>query len=170
MARLLGVAEFIIRMFLSIAMAALVVMMMTIVSDVFMRFAFNAPITGSYDVVEFSLIVAVFYSLGAVITGLHEILIDLIDHLVRPRTVLLLQRVSALLSAAILVFIFLSMLTPAMQSYQYGEMRLELNMPTWIMWVVALVGMAGGVLASIVKLLKPTPVTSSDDIQQDVAT
>lgn len=169
MSGLLGVAESIIELFLSIAMAALVVMMFAIVADVFMRFAFNAPITGSYDVVEFSLIIAVFYSLGAVILGLHEILIDLIDHLVAPKTVLILQRISALLSAGILIFIFLSMLTPALQSYQYGEMRLELQMPTWIMWAVALVGMAGGVLASVLKLFKPAPANPPHEIHRDVS-
>lgn len=155
MTRLLDLAALIINGFLSIAMVALLVMMLTIVCDVFMRYVFNTPITGAYDIVEISLIIVVFYSLGAIIISLQEILIDLIDHLVSPRTVVFLQRFSALLSTAILIFIFVSMMTPAIQSYQYGEMRLELNMPTWIMWAIALVGMANGVLASLVKLITP---------------
>lgn len=152
MSRLLGAAHRILYGFLLIAMAALLVMMMTIVADVFMRFAFNSPITGSYDVVEICLVVAVFYSLGSVIAGAHEISIDIIDQLVSPSIVLVLRRMTALLSAAVLVFIFVSMLTPALQSYQYGEIRLELDMPVWIVWVIALVGMCGGVLASLIAL------------------
>ena len=155
MIRLLSLSAQIIRVFLGISMAALMVMMLAIVADVFMRFAFNAPITGVYDIVEISLVIAVFYSLGAVISGLHEILIDLIDHMVSAKIVLFLQRLSAVLSALVLIFIFTSMITPAMQSYQYNELRLELNMPTWIMWAIALIGMAGGVMASIVKVFKP---------------
>ena len=145
-------AHYILRGFLIIAMAALLVMMMAIVSDVFMRFAFNDPLTGAYDVVEICLVVAVFYSLGSVIVGAHEIVIDIIDHMAPPVVVGMLRRAAALLSAAILVFIFVSMLVPAQQSYQYGEIRLELDMPVWIVWVIALVGMSGGVLASILCL------------------
>lgn len=155
MTKLIGFANLIIRIFLALAMAALVVMMMTIVLDVFMRFVFNSPITGSYDVVEISLVVAVFYSLGAVIAGLHEILIDLIDYMVPATFVVFLQRLAAFLAFLVLLFIFVSMLTPAIQSYNYGEMRLELNIPAWTIWAIALVGMAGGVLASLVKLIKP---------------
>lgn len=130
-------------------------MMMATVVDVFMRYVFNAPVTGTYDVVEICLVITVFYSLGAVISGVNEILIDLIDQLVSTPVLTFLKRASALLSCAVLIFIFVSMVTPAIQSHQYGEMRLELNMPSWIVWVIALIGMSGGVMASIVNLLHP---------------
>lgn len=147
------ISNYIIRGFLAIAMAALFVMMMAIVADVFMRYVFNSPITGTYDVVEISLVVTVFYSLGAVIAGLHEIVIDIIDQLVSSRLVLVFKRMAATLSASVLIFIFISMLTPAMQSYQYGEVRLELSLPVWIVWTIALVGMCGGILASLLRML-----------------
>lgn len=155
MLRFYSAAYIIIRFFLHIAMAALFVMMMATVVDVFMRYAFNSPVTGTYDVVEICLVIAVFYSLGAVISGVNEILIDLVDQLVTPFVLTLLKRIAALFSCAVLVFIFVSMITPAMQSHRYGEMRLELNMPSWIVWVIALIGMSGGVLASIVNLFHP---------------
>jgi TRAP-type C4-dicarboxylate transport system permease small subunit len=146
-------SDYLIRGFLAIAMAALLVMMMAIVADVFMRYVFNSPITGTYDVVEICLVVIVFYSLGAVIAGLHEIVIDIIDQLVSTHRVTLLKRCAASLSAAVLIFIFIAMLKPAMQSYQYGEVRLELNLPVWIIWSIALIGMCGGILASLIRIL-----------------
>lgn len=155
MLRFYSFAYTIIRLFLHIAMAALFVMMMATVVDVFMRYAFNSPVTGTYDVVEICLAITVFYSLGAVISGVNEILIDLIDQMVSSSVLMILKRIAALLSCAVLIFIFVSMITPAMQSHQYGEMRLELNMPNWIVWVIVLIGMSGGVLASIVNLLHP---------------
>jgi TRAP-type C4-dicarboxylate transport system permease small subunit len=155
MPRLHAFTDFVVRGFLYIAMAALFAMMMIIVCDVFMRFSFNTPITGAYDVVEICLVVTIFYSLGTVILGAHEILIDLIDQLVSRNAVRLLRRGVALLSAAVLIFIFVSMLIPAIQSYQYNEMRLELDMPVWIVWVIALIGMCGGVLASLINLVRP---------------
>ena len=163
MARFITYSHSIIRAFLGLAMGALGVMMMTIVFDVFMRFAFNSPVTGSYDIVEICLAIAVFYSLGAVIIGAHEIVIDLIDQVAPPPFVTVLQRVAAFASAVVLIFMLVSMITPAMQSYQYGEIRLELNLPVWIVWTIALVGMSGGVLASIVNVLQPVKPSIRQD-------
>lgn len=155
MSTLIATARFVIRAYLGVAMAAMAVMMMTIVVDVFMRYAFNSPVVGAFDVVEICLIVAVFYSMGAAISGSHEIVIDLVDQAVPPSVVRLLRRIAGLLSVAILLFIFISMLPPAVQSYQYGEVRLEMNVPVWIVWVIALIGMCGGLLASVLNVLKP---------------
>ncbi|MEP1206097.1 MAG: TRAP transporter small permease subunit [Rhizobiaceae bacterium] len=155
MSKLRTAIDLIIKAYLGVAMAALFAMMMTIVVDVFMRYVFNAPVVGAFDIVEICLVVAVFYSMGAAISGFHEIVIDLVDQLAAKWLVDALIRLAALLSAAALVFIFMSMLTPAMQSYQYGEMRLELKMPVWIVWAVALVGMCGGLMASIANVISP---------------
>jgi TRAP-type C4-dicarboxylate transport system permease small subunit len=89
------IAHSILRGFLLTAMASLFVMMMAIVCDVFMRFLFNAPITGTYDVVEICLVITVFYSLGSVIIGAHEIAIDIVDQIVSPKVVVLLRRAAA---------------------------------------------------------------------------
>jgi len=142
----------ILRALLAIAMTALFLMMLVIVADVAMRFAINKPLTGAYDGVEILLVISVFYGLPAVIAGRHEIIIDLIDHFVPPGFVEFLRRFSSLLSALILGFMFLSMIDPARQAYLYGDLKLELNLPVWIVWVIALGGMAGGVLASILNL------------------
>lgn len=160
-------SDYLIRFFLAIAMAALLLMMLSIVADVFMRYVFNSPITGTYDVVEIALVVAVFYSLGAVISGLHEIVIDVIDQLVSTRLVIFFKRLAATLSAAVLIFIFISMIKPAMQSWQYGEMRMELNMPVWIVWVIALTGMCGGILASVLRMLGHDRQTASSDVAEN---
>lgn len=163
MSGIFAFANFIIRAFLAIAMAALFVMMMTIVVDVSMRYAFNAPVIGAFDLVEICLVVTVFYSMGAAISGAHEIVIDLVDQVASPEWVAFLCRAAAILSAAILLFIFISMLAPAIQSFQYGEIRLELKIPVWIIWAIALVGMCGGLLASIMNVLRP-PTGKSDPL------
>ena len=156
MSLFLASARYIIRVYLGVAMTALVVMMLTIVVDVFMRYTFNAPVVGAFDVVEICLVVAVFYGMGAAIAGFHEIVIDLVDQVAPAGMVRFLCRLAGVLSSAILIFIFVSMLTPASQAYQYGDMRLELKIPVWTIWVIALVGMCGGVLASIVNVLQPS--------------
>ena len=162
MSMFLSIARFAIRAYLGIAMAALAVMMMAIVFDVFMRYTFNSPVAGTFDVVEICLVITVFYSMGAAISGFHEIVIDLVDQIAPPRLVRLLYRFAGLLSLAVLLFVFVSMLTPARQSYQWGEMRLELDMPVWIVWVIALVGMCGGLLGSLVNVLQPQGTGKAD--------
>ena len=155
MPKLFKVADAVIRAYLAIAMAALFVMMMSIVIDVFMRYTFNAPVVGTFDVVEICLVVAVFFSMGAAISGMHEIVIDLVDQVAPTWLVVFLTRAAAILSAVVLLFIFASMISPAIQSYRYGEIRLELKIPVWIVWAIALVGLFGGLLASIMNVLRP---------------
>ena len=150
-------ARLVIRVYLGVAMTALAVMMLTIVADVFMRYTFNAPVVGAFDVVEICLVMAVFYGMGAAIAGFHEIVIDLIDQVAPAGLVIVLYGLAGFLSAVVLIFIFVSMLTPATQAFQYGDMRLELKIPVWTIWAIALVGMCGGVLASIVNVLAPPP-------------
>jgi TRAP-type C4-dicarboxylate transport system permease small subunit len=169
MLKLVALANLTIRVFLAVAMAALFLMMMTIVVDVFMRYAFNAPVVGAFDVVEICLVVAVFYSMGAAISGFHEIVIDIVDQFASPKAVAFLTRLAGLLSAAVLLFIFVSMLTPAAQSYQYGEMRLELKIPVWTVWAIALVGMCGGLLASILNVLRPLSVSETEPLSETEA-
>lgn len=154
MQKFLAFTDLVAKAFLALAMVALCVMMLAIVADVFMRYAFNAPITGTIDVVEICLSITIFYSLGAVICGAREIVIDVIDHFVGPSIVKWLARLAGVISTFILMFIFYSMLTPARESYQYAEIRLELQLPVWTVWVVALIGLSGGVLASIANIFR----------------
>ena len=161
MATFIAIARGVIRVYLGVAMVALIVMMMSIVVDVFMRYTFNSPVQGTFDLVEICLAVTVFYGMGAAIAGFHEIVIDLIDHAVPPAAVRLLCRIAGVLSFLVLLFIFKSMITPAIQSWQYNEMRLELKIPNGLVWTIALVGMFGGLLASLVNVLQPRQINSA---------
>jgi TRAP-type C4-dicarboxylate transport system permease small subunit len=138
---------------LKAAMLALVVMMLVVVADVFMRYAFNAPIRGSYDIVEICLVIFVFFGIPSVIAERQEIVIDLIDGLAPKGLVRLFSAIAAVLAAAVLIFIFWSMLRPATDAYRYGDVRLELNLPVWIIWAIALTGFAGAILAALSAVL-----------------
>ena len=153
--RFSAILEFIFELELRIAMLALVAMMLVVVADVFMRYVFNAPIRGSFDLVEIFLAVMVFFGMAGVIRRGQELVIDLIDGLLSARVIRRLVAVASALSAIVLSFIFWSMLGPAKDAYNYGDLRLELNLPVWIIWVLTLVGLSGGVLASLAVLLLP---------------
>lgn len=153
--RLYTILEFIFELELRIAMLALITMMLVVVVDVFMRYVFNAPIRGSFDTVEICTAIMVFFGMASVIYRSQEIVIDLIDGFVSREFIRKLVAFAGVLSAIALSFIFWSMLSPAMDAYNYGDVKLELNLPVWIIWVLTLVGLSGAVLASLAVMLKP---------------
>lgn len=140
---------------LGISMLSLMVMMLDVVADVFMRFVFNSPIQGSFDIVGICLVIMVFFGMGRVISGGHEIVIDFIDEFVPSKVARILVSIAGFLTAGLLVFIIYSMISPAIEAYNYGDIKLELNFPVWIIWAFALIGIAGAVLASLKSILKP---------------
>lgn len=136
-----------------IASAALVVMMLVVVSDVVLRAAFNTPVQGAYDVVSIALLVMVCFGTGPVIVKRGEILIDLIDTAVGPRGVRLLGAIGSILSFAVITFIAWSMINPARDAWRWGGYSLELGVPQWALWALAFVGLAGILWAAIVQVL-----------------
>lgn len=150
--RLPRILRSIFEMQLKLSMFALVAMMLIIVADVFMRYAFNAPIPGSYDLVGIALAIMVFFGLAQVISDRAEITIDIIDNLSSPAFVRLLKFIAGLAAFGILVFVFWSMVGPMLSAYRYGDRSLELNLPVWLIWVVSLVGLSGAILAAFLTL------------------
>ena len=150
---------------LRLAALALIVMMLVTVADVFLRYVFNRPIPGSYDLVESTLVVFVFHGLSAVFLSRQNIQIDLIDSLVGRRAVILLTKLSDLLSIFALGLLGWAMITPALQAYLYGDRKPELGLPIYVLWIFALAGLAGAMLcafASLVGRALPSPSESPE--------
>jgi TRAP-type C4-dicarboxylate transport system permease small subunit len=145
------------RLLLILPIAALVMMMMITVADVFMRYVFNAPIGGTYDLVEVCLLISVYLALPAVILEAQPIVINLIDGLVPPGAVAALKAIAALTAITILCFMFWSMLNPAKEAYEFGDVKPELGFPLWILWVFALFGILNSIAAAIVTLFDTWP-------------
>jgi hypothetical protein len=62
-------------------------------------------------------------------------------------------RVSDGLTIIVLAAYAYAMITPALQAYSYGDRKLELQVPIYVLWIAALSGMAGAILCSIGTLL-----------------
>jgi TRAP-type C4-dicarboxylate transport system permease small subunit len=134
---------------LRVASGALTLMMLVIVLDVALRFLLNSPLRGSYDLVEILLLVTILFGLPRIFADGGHIVIELIDHVLPFSAPATLARIAAVLSVGALLFIFYAMLAPTWSAFQYGDRSLELNLPEWIVWVVALIGVAGSIAASI---------------------
>jgi len=155
--RLLVIADRLQRVQLWLAALALVILMMITVADVTLRYLFNSPVRGSYDMVESMLLVFVFNGMAAGFFLRRHVVIDLIDAAVGRRGAIVLIRIADVLSVICLALLMWAMLQPAMQAYDYGDRKLELNLPIYVLWVVALAGLAGTLICALIALWSPTP-------------
>ena len=134
---------------LRLAVLALVIMMMVTIVDVSMRYGFNRPVSGSYDLVECMLVVLVFHGMAAVFLRRQNIVIDVVDYMVGARTVRALVIMADVLSVVGLLLLTWAMIGPALQAYQYGDRKLELALPLYVLWIVALTGVLGTILCAV---------------------
>jgi TRAP-type C4-dicarboxylate transport system permease small subunit len=156
--RLIGAADRLQRFQLWLAALAMVVLMLVTVCDVFLRYLFNSPIRGSYDAVESLLLVFVFNAIAAAFFGRRHVVIDLLDPALGPRGTAVLIRVADLLAVLCLGLMMWAMLTPAQQAFDYGDVKLELRLPIYVLWAVALAGLAGTMVCAVATLFMPAKV------------
>jgi TRAP-type C4-dicarboxylate transport system permease small subunit len=152
-AHLVAWADRLQRVQLWLAASALVILMAVTVLDVFLRYLFKSPVRGSYDIVEVMLLVFVFNGMSAAFFDRRNIVIDVIDYAIGPRGAAILIRIADLLSVICLGLLFWAMLGPAVQAYQYGDRKMELSLPLYVMWAVALAAMAGTMFCAIVVMV-----------------
>jgi len=154
--RLLVIADRLQRVQLWLSALALVILMMITVADVTLRYLLNSPVRGSYDMVESMLLVFVFNGMAAGFFMRRHVVIDLIDSAVGRRGTIVLIRIADILSVVCLALLMWAMLGPATQAYDYGDRKLELNLPIYVLWIVALVGLAGTLICAVIAIWSPT--------------
>ncbi len=147
---------------LRLASVALIIMMVATLADVSLRYLFNSPIRGTYELVEAMMAVFVFNGMSTAFLQRRNIAIDLIDNFAHRYVVTALIRLSDVLSVVTLAGFGYAMITPALQSFSYGEIKMELQVPIWWFWAAALIGMAGAILCAIGALIAP-PDTHHDE-------
>ncbi len=148
---------------LRLASIALIVIMLATLADVFMRYVFNNPIRGVYEFVEAMMVLFVFNGMSTAFLQRRNIVIDLIDSVVPRVVVTALSRLADLLTVVTIVMFAYAMIKPAMQSYAYGEVKLELQVPIWWFWALALIGIAGAILCAAGTLIAPPPKPRHDN-------
>jgi TRAP-type C4-dicarboxylate transport system permease small subunit len=133
---------------LTLAMLALLAMGAVTVSDVFLKYVFNRPVVGAYDLVESLLPVVIFYGLPATLLRRQSIVIDLIDHVGGPHWTRPLIAIADAVVLAMLVLIAWAFLAPAKLAFDYGDRKIELGLPIAAIWAAVIVGMIGVILAA----------------------
>lgn len=142
----------------AVAVVALMTMVLAVVADVAMANLFKRPMSGTFDLVETTLVVLVFMGFPATFLRSGHIAVDVVDHFVAPSAVARLKLLAAAVTLAFLLFLAWQMLTPALDAFKFGERKQELGLPLWLLWVPMIVGivLSAVALAAVVHAaLKP---------------
>ena len=124
------------------------------VADVVLRTFFSLPIPGMLELIELGLACTIFIALPAVFLRDEHLVVDVIDHLVRPGVVRLLDLVGALVSLGVLVVMAWQMLPLARTMHEFGDVTSDLSIPKIWYWIPVLVGVIASALATLVFILR----------------
>ena len=138
---------------LMLAMLALLVMGIVTVSDVFLKYVFNRPIVGAYDLVESLLPVVIFFGLPATLLRRQSVVIDLIDHVAGPSRTRALITASDVVVLGMLAMMLWAFVAPARQAFEYNDRKIELGIPIAAIWAVVIVGMVGVICAATANVI-----------------
>jgi TRAP-type C4-dicarboxylate transport system permease small subunit len=142
------------RWFGYVAAVFLVAMMLITVTDVLLRSLFSIPIFGTFELVELGLVATIFLAVPATFLRDENVVVDLIDHLIPAGGIRWLRLLGLLLSLIFLAVMLWRMWQPALDTLEFGDQTLSLEIPKLVHWLPILFGVACTLIAVIVVLLR----------------
>ena len=135
------------RLLTRVAAVFLAAMVAINIVDVGLRSGFNAPIFGTYEIVELMLAAVAFLAIPeAFLRGKH-ITIELIDQVVSERVSDWLRVFGTLVAIVFMALLAYHMLQPALDYIQLNEVTVDLQIPLIWKAVLILLGVAASVIA-----------------------
>lgn len=149
-----SVPNFFAKLFGTIAALFLAAMMLLTVADVLLRSFFNYPIRGMLELIELGLACTIFVALPAVFLRDEHLVVDVIDKMVKPSTVRLLDLAGALLSLAVLSVMAWQMVPLARSMQEFGDVTSDLSIPKIYYWIPVLLGVVASALATLAFIVR----------------
>jgi TRAP-type C4-dicarboxylate transport system permease small subunit len=131
---------------LGVAASAILFGMMTLTFvDVILRYVFNRPLRGGFEVTELLLLVLIFAGLPLVTHANEHVTMDLIDRWLTPRARLLLARAMEAVSAALMFALTWFMWIKATRVAGYGDTTdvLRIAVAPFVYFMVAMILLSG---------------------------
>jgi TRAP-type C4-dicarboxylate transport system permease small subunit len=132
-----------------VAALALVAMIFLTIADVLMKNVFHRPINGVFELVEFLMVIAVFFGVPEVFRSRSNICVDVADHLVTGKTQAAIRTFSSLASLFFLLILGWAMLAPAWDTIVYPQNTQEIGLPMYAYWFPILAGTALTIVATV---------------------
>ena len=136
----------------SVAVLALLAMMLTTTTDVVLRRLINKPVTGATELVELALGIVFFFAAPGVFARGANITVDMIDAWL-PAWRSALKRLSALLALLTLGLLTWHMWKPMLDIISYGDTSADLQIPKIWFMAPAWFGIAVALLMAVYVLL-----------------
>jgi TRAP-type C4-dicarboxylate transport system permease small subunit len=137
-----------------LAAAFLAAMMLLTVADVALRTFFSLPIQGMLELVELGLACTIFIALPAVFLRDEHLVVDVVDHLLKPAAVRVLDLVGAIVSLGVLVVMAWQMGPLARTMHEFGDVTSDLSIPKLWYWIPVLFGIVASALATLVFIVR----------------
>ena len=150
------------RFLTRVAAVFLVGMVAINVVDVGLRSAFNAPIFGTYEIVEFMLAAVAFLAIPEVFLRDQNITIELIDQLLPAKVIDWLRAIGALLALVFVALLSWHMVRPALDYIEFNEITMDLQLPLIWKAVLILTGVAAAVITAFVLLIRDISTALGD--------
>ncbi len=142
------------RLLSRVAALFLLAMMMLNVVDVGLRTGFNAPIFGTYEIVELLLAAVAFLAIPEVFLRDGHITIELIDQILPPGAIVWLRLVGTLAAMIFVALLAWHMLGSARDFIAFDDVTVDLQIPLIWKAALALAGVAVSVLAVLAIFLR----------------
>jgi len=131
----------------------LMVMMFLTVVDVFLRFAFDKPIVGAYEMSEFMMVILVFFALAYTETIKGHIRVDVLVSHFPPRAQAIIDSTTYFLGLGVLALIVWQNFLVGMVKLKAGEITGSIPLPVGPFHMVIVFGAALFCLVMLVNLL-----------------
>lgn len=142
------------RLLTRVAAIFLLAMMALNVIDVGLRSGFNAPIFGTYEIIELFLAAAAFLAIPEVFLRDQHITIELIDQVVPEGVVRWLKLIGTFVALVFVALLTWHMTQPAREFIEFNDVTIDLHLP--LIWKASLVlaAFAFAVVAVLVMFLR----------------
>lgn len=134
------------RLLTRVAAVFLLGMVALNVADVGLRSGFDAPIFGTYEMVEFLLAAVAFLAIPEAFLRGEHITIELIDQVVPPRVSEWLGVAGTFAALVFVAMLAYHMIQPAIDTVTFNEVTVDLRLP--VVWKASLILL--GIAASVV--------------------
>ncbi|WP_156272031.1 TRAP transporter small permease [Neomoorella glycerini] len=133
--------------FSTVGALALIGMMFLVVIDVFLRFVFNRPILGSYEIVEYLMVLVVFLSLANGQLSKTHVSVEVVTQYLRGRIRAFFEFITALISLGIFILLTWGGILQVGHVRATHQVSQALAIPHWPFQIIVVLG---GVLFCLV--------------------
>lgn len=125
---------------LAVGAAAICIMAGVTIADILLRSLLNRPIQGSYEIVQLSLVTAIYAGVGETFRRGTNLVVDLIDHALPRLSERILRPLADVLSFAVVTVVFVGAIQQGIKVAGYGDVTMDLKLPVYWYWIPVIAG------------------------------